>query len=70
MQDPGGKAADRLLSSAVRPSKQLMAVAADEIKTREQFVLLDEQRLAWNWYAQRWTKRGVPTANRERTVQR
>jgi uncharacterized protein len=44
---PGREAADRLLSSAIRPSKQLMAVAADEIKNREQFVLLDEQRLAY-----------------------
>jgi len=46
-QEAGAGAADRLLSSAIRPSKQLMAVAADEIKNREQFVLLDEQRLAY-----------------------
>lgn len=44
---PGASVADRLLSSGVRPSKQLMAVAAEEIKEREQFVLLDEQRLAF-----------------------
>ena len=30
-----------------RPSKQLMKLAASEIKDREQFVLLDEQRLAY-----------------------
>lgn len=46
-QEPGDEAADRLLSSAVRPSRQLMAVAADEIKNREQFILLDEQRYAY-----------------------
>jgi hypothetical protein len=45
--DPGAGAADRLLASATRPSKQLMKLAANEIKDREQFVLLDEQRLAY-----------------------
>jgi hypothetical protein len=45
--DPGAGAADRLLASATRPSKQLMKLAASEIKDREQFVLLDEQRLAY-----------------------
>lgn len=44
---PGVEAADRLLSSVVRPSKQLLKVAADEIRDREQFVLLDEQRVAY-----------------------
>jgi hypothetical protein len=43
----GAGAADRLLASATRPSKQLMKLAASEIKDREQFVLLDEQRLAY-----------------------
>lgn len=42
----GARAGDVLLSSKVAPSKQLMAVAADEVKNREQFVLLDEQRVA------------------------
>ena len=46
-QDPGAGAGDRLLASATRPSKQLMKLAASEIKDREQFVLLDEQRLAY-----------------------
>jgi DUF2075 family protein len=45
--DQGVGAADRLLTSAVRPSKQLMKLAASEIKDREQFTLLDEQRLAY-----------------------
>jgi hypothetical protein len=45
--DQGARAADRLLTSATRPSKQLMKLAASEIKDREQFVLLDEQRLAY-----------------------
>ena len=45
--DQGTGAADRLLSSASRPSKQLMKLAAAEIKDREQFTLLDEQRLAY-----------------------
>lgn len=43
----GAEAADRLLRSAVRPSRQLLAVAAEELKNREQFVLLAEQRLAY-----------------------
>lgn len=45
--DQGAGAADRLLTSPVRPSKQLMKLAASEIKDREQFTLLDEQRLAY-----------------------
>jgi hypothetical protein len=44
---PGAEAADALLSGRVRPSKQLMAVAAAEIRDREQFVLLAEQRVAY-----------------------
>ncbi|GAA3959427.1 DUF2075 domain-containing protein [Actinomadura viridis] len=51
--DPGRGPADRLLSSAVRPSKQLLQYAAEEIRSREQFVLLAEQRLAYEmvWHA-------------------
>ncbi|MEU6429659.1 DUF2075 domain-containing protein [Microbispora sp. NPDC046973] len=45
--EPGAHAADRLLASAIRPSKQLLKVAAAEIKHRDQFVLLDQQRLAY-----------------------
>ncbi|MEV7611451.1 DUF2075 domain-containing protein [Streptomyces sp. NPDC089799] len=44
---PGAAAADDLLQARIRPSRQLMAVAADEVRDREQFVLLDEQRLAY-----------------------
>lgn len=45
---PGVDAADRLLSSAIRPSKQLMSLAAEEVQNREQFVLLDEQQTAYS----------------------
>jgi uncharacterized protein len=44
----GADTADALLGSAIRPSRQLLAVAADEVQRREQFVLLDEQRLAYS----------------------
>lgn len=44
----GAGAADFLLNSAVRPSKQLMALAADEVQQREQFVRLDEQQTAFS----------------------
>jgi uncharacterized protein len=40
--------ADRLVRSSVAPSKQLLAVAAEELRTREQFVLLDEQKVAFD----------------------
>lgn len=43
----GAGFADTLLSSAVAPSTQLLSVAAAEIRDREQFVLLAEQRLAY-----------------------
>jgi len=46
-RDPGAGVADRLLKSATRPSKQLLKLAASEIKEREQFTLLGEQRLAY-----------------------
>ncbi|GAA4615137.1 DUF2075 domain-containing protein [Actinoallomurus liliacearum] len=45
--DSGAGAADRFLDGAIRPSKQLLKLAAEEIKNREQFTLLDEQRLAY-----------------------
>jgi hypothetical protein len=44
----GAQYADEFLSSRAAPSRQLLAVAADEIRDREQFVLLDQQRLAYN----------------------
>ncbi|MPV35649.1 DUF2075 domain-containing protein [Georgenia subflava] len=43
----GEDAADVFLTSPARPSKQLLAHAAAEIQDREQFVLLDEQRVAY-----------------------
>lgn len=45
----GAEAADRLLGSAIRPSRQLMAVAAEEVQRREMFTLLDEQKDAYNF---------------------
>lgn len=44
--ESGADAADLLLSSVIRPSKQLLALAAEEVQSREQFVLLDEQGVA------------------------
>ncbi|MER6497965.1 DUF2075 domain-containing protein [Streptomyces sp. NPDC001455] len=43
----GAEAADVLRDARIRPSKQLMAVAAAEIRDREQFVLIAEQRVAY-----------------------
>lgn len=45
----GAPYADALLSSRIAPSKQLLALAADEVQRREMFVLLDEQRDAYNY---------------------
>ncbi|WP_329036480.1 DUF2075 domain-containing protein [Streptomyces sp. NBC_01725] len=44
---PGARAADELLSGKTVPSKQLMAAAAQEVREREQFILLDEQQVAY-----------------------
>jgi len=44
----GAPYADALLASRIAPSKQLLAVAAEEVQRREMFVLLDEQRDAFN----------------------
>ncbi|WP_369361098.1 DNA/RNA helicase domain-containing protein [Streptomyces sp. cg2] len=44
---PGAEAADVLLAGKTQPSRQLMDVAAREVREREQFVLLDEQRVAY-----------------------
>ncbi|MGW1343252.1 DNA/RNA helicase domain-containing protein [Kribbella sp. NPDC002412] len=43
---PGSPYADQLINSAIAPSKQLLAVAADEVQRRERFVLVAEQKLA------------------------
>jgi hypothetical protein len=46
----GGAAyADHLLSSRIAPSKQLLALAAEEVQQREMFTLIDEQRDAFNY---------------------
>ena len=42
-----GHAADELLDAYIEPSRQLLAHAAAEIRDREQFVLLDEQQVAY-----------------------
>jgi hypothetical protein len=46
-QASGADAADRFLSSDIRPSRQLLKAAAAEIKNQNQFVLLAEQQLAY-----------------------
>lgn len=43
----GAPYADQLLTAKVAPSRQLLEVAAQEIRQREQFVLLAEQQLAY-----------------------
>jgi hypothetical protein len=43
----GAPYADAFLSSRAAPSRQLLSVAAAEIQDREQFVLLDQQQLAF-----------------------
>jgi len=45
--ESGAAAADILLGSSIGPSQQLMKLAADEVRAREQFVLLDEQQVAF-----------------------
>lgn len=45
--DSGVSAADELVNAKVGPSRQLMTVAAEEVREREQFVLLDEQQVAY-----------------------
>lgn len=44
---PGAHEADLLLSSVIRPSKQLLSLAAEEVQQRERFVLLDQQKVAY-----------------------
>lgn len=44
---PGAKAADELQAGRTAPSRQLMALAAQEVREREQFVLLDQQQVAY-----------------------
>lgn len=56
------QAADDLLTARVEPSRQLLAVAAEEVTMRERFVLLDEQRVAY-----KIVESAVEQANRENT---
>ena len=44
----GAPYADLLAASRIAPSRQLLSVAAEEVQRREMFVLLDEQRDAYN----------------------
>ncbi len=60
--DSGAYAADLLLGSKVAPSKQLMALAAEEVQRREMFVLLDEQRDAFEY-----VRHAVASARRQNT---
>ncbi|WP_424535096.1 DNA/RNA helicase domain-containing protein [Sphaerisporangium viridialbum] len=41
--EPGGKAADRLLGGPIRPTQHLLRKAADVLRGKDQFVLLDRQ---------------------------
>ncbi|MFJ5738417.1 DNA/RNA helicase domain-containing protein [Streptomyces microflavus] len=45
--ESGASSADELVNGKIAPSKQLMALAAQEVREREQFVLLDEQQIAY-----------------------
>ena len=62
----GRSAADQLLAGATRPSKQLMALAADEVQRREMFTLLDEQRDAYTYVMHAVEK--ARTANQKTAV--
>jgi uncharacterized protein len=45
---PGARAADRLLNSAVRPSRHLLSYAGRELTEGSHFTLLDEQQVAYD----------------------
>jgi hypothetical protein len=51
----GAEAADRLLGSAVCPSRQLLALAAAEVQRREIFRLQDRRRRRTGWCCGRWS---------------
>ncbi|MFD6355061.1 DNA/RNA helicase domain-containing protein [Nocardia tengchongensis] len=61
-RDQARESADRFLRFAHGPSKPLLQLAAKEIQDREQFVLLDEQRVAYQLVEQ-----AVATARAQRT---
>ncbi|MEU8189846.1 DUF2075 domain-containing protein [Micromonospora carbonacea] len=54
------EAARRLLQAPVRPSRQLLAVTAEEVENRRHLVLLDEQRAAYELVMRgvRWADQG------------
>jgi uncharacterized protein len=60
--DEARQSADDLLQARTEPSKQLLAVAATEVKKRERFVLLDQQQVAFQLVEQ-----AVARADRENT---
>lgn len=60
----GVDSADRLLGMKAGPSRQLLTVAAAEIRDREQFVLLDEQKVAFGLVCTKWTGPGRRTRRR------
>lgn len=45
--ESGAAAAEELLTGSIAPPKPLLTVAANEVREREQYVLLDEQRVAY-----------------------
>jgi hypothetical protein len=47
-RDAAGRAAEDLLNARHAPSKPLLDLAASEIQDREQFVLIDEQQVAYS----------------------
>ena len=51
---PGAQFADDFLASVIAPSKQLLKLVPQEITANPQFILLDEQQVAyeawWNWW--------------------
>ncbi|MCW3101369.1 MAG: ATP-binding protein [Chthonomonadaceae bacterium] len=67
LSGPGADAADRLLGSAVRPSRQLLALAAEEVQEREMFRLQDEQQVAFR-LVQRAVERSRRGAHKQAIV--
>jgi len=47
-RDNAHRAADEFLDFRHRPTKQLLSIAAEEVREREQFTLLDEQQVAFD----------------------
>ncbi|TCC00531.1 DUF2075 domain-containing protein [Micromonospora zingiberis] len=62
----GATAADRFLTSTVRPSRHLLRYAAQELKERPQFTLIDEQRVAYELVLHAVER--ARTTNRKRAV--